>query len=129
MAKTASDTKAKHAAKNAAGKAKGTGGKSTGSKGTGGKGGTGKKAARAEMKAAAIAAAEKAARPDALGTVARATAENPPQEEDLAVATVRKVAIDQVLAALPPATKRVTAQERDRILRDRRAALQQRPLW
>ncbi|MCP1558354.1 UNVERIFIED_ORG: aspartate ammonia-lyase [Methylobacterium sp. SuP10 SLI 274] len=102
MAKTASDTKAKHAAKDAAGgqgevkKSKAAAGKA---KGTGGKGGTGKKAARAEMKAAAIAAAEKAARPDALGTAAsataaRATAENPPQEEDLAVATVRKVAME-----------------------------------
>lgn len=108
MAKTASDTKAKRSAKDAAGgqgevkkskaaarKAKGTG---TGT-GTGGKGGSGKKAAKAELKAAAIAAAEKAARPDVLGTaasatVARTTAENPPQEEDLAVATVRKVAME-----------------------------------
>ena len=102
MAKTASDTKAKRSAKDAAGgqgevkKSKAAAGKA---KGTGGKGSSGKKAARAEMKAAAIAAAEKAARPDALGTAAsataaRATAENSPQEEDLAVATVRKVAME-----------------------------------
>ncbi len=45
------------------------------------------------------------------------------------VPMIRKVTIDQVAAALPRSTKRVTPAERERILRDRRAALQQRPLW
>lgn len=45
------------------------------------------------------------------------------------VPTVRKLPIDQVLHSLPPATPRVTPQQRQQIVRDRRAALQQRPLW
>ena len=45
------------------------------------------------------------------------------------VPSVRKVPVDQVYRSLPPATRHVTPQERDRILRDRRAAVQQRPLW
>jgi hypothetical protein len=45
------------------------------------------------------------------------------------VPTVRKVPVDQVYRSLPRSTRHVTPQERDRILRDRRAALQQRPLW
>lgn len=43
--------------------------------------------------------------------------------------TVQKIALADVRAALPAGTPQVTPQERDRIIRDRRAALQQRPLW
>jgi hypothetical protein len=45
------------------------------------------------------------------------------------VPSVRKVPVDQVYRSLPTSTRHVTPQERDRILRDRRAAVQQRPLW
>jgi hypothetical protein len=45
------------------------------------------------------------------------------------IPTVRKVALADVVKSLPADTKLVTPQDRDRILRDRRAALQQRPLW
>lgn len=45
------------------------------------------------------------------------------------IPVVRKVALAQVRGALPADTRTVTPQERDRILRDRRAVLQQRPLW
>jgi hypothetical protein len=45
------------------------------------------------------------------------------------VPSVRKVALADVRAALPATTPVVTSQERDQIVRDRRAALQQRPLW
>lgn len=45
------------------------------------------------------------------------------------VPSVRKLALADVRAALPAGTPVVSPQERDRIIRDRRAALQQRPLW
>lgn len=45
------------------------------------------------------------------------------------VPTVRKTTVDQVLRLLPSSTRHVTPQERERTIRERRAALQQRPLW
>lgn len=45
------------------------------------------------------------------------------------VPTVRKLPLAQVRAALPKGTATITPQQRDRIVRDRRATLQQRPLW
>jgi hypothetical protein len=45
------------------------------------------------------------------------------------VPTVRKLPLAEVRAALPAATPHITPAERDRQLRDRRAALQLRPLW
>ena len=45
------------------------------------------------------------------------------------VPTIRKLALADVRAALPASTPQVSPQERDQITRDRRAALQQRPLW
>jgi hypothetical protein len=42
---------------------------------------------------------------------------------------VRKVPFAQVRHFLPPATATISAQERDKLVRARRAALQQRPLW
>jgi hypothetical protein len=43
--------------------------------------------------------------------------------------TLRKVKLNQVRRALPKDTPLVTAAQRDQIVRDRRAAAQQRPLW
>jgi hypothetical protein len=43
--------------------------------------------------------------------------------------TVRKLKLAEVRAALPADTATVTPEQRDRIVRDRRTALQQRPLW
>ncbi|KAB2341595.1 hypothetical protein [Actinomadura rudentiformis] len=43
--------------------------------------------------------------------------------------SARKVAVADVLGMLPPDTPRITRQERERIIRERRARLQQRPLW
>ena len=45
------------------------------------------------------------------------------------VPTVKKVALKDVRKSLPAATPKITPQERDKQVRDRRAALQQRPLW
>lgn len=45
------------------------------------------------------------------------------------VPSVRKVAFDQVRASLPPHTPTSTPEERERIVRERRAAYQERPLW
>ena len=45
------------------------------------------------------------------------------------VPSVRKVALADVRKSLPPGTRLVTPAERDRNIRDRRAAFQQRPLW
>jgi hypothetical protein len=45
------------------------------------------------------------------------------------VPTVRKVALADVKKSLPAGTPTISAQERDRQIRDRRAVLQQRPLW
>jgi len=45
------------------------------------------------------------------------------------VPSVRKVALVDVRKFLPADTATVSVQERDRQVRDRRAALQQRPLW
>jgi hypothetical protein len=45
------------------------------------------------------------------------------------IPSVRKVALVDVKTSLPPDTAMISAQERDKRIRDRRAALQQRPLW
>jgi hypothetical protein len=45
------------------------------------------------------------------------------------VPSVRKVKVADIRQALPLDTPVVTAAERDRLIRDRRATLQQRPLW
>ncbi len=45
------------------------------------------------------------------------------------VPTIRKLALADVRKSLPAETPAVSPQERDRQIRDRRAALQQRPLW
>jgi hypothetical protein len=45
------------------------------------------------------------------------------------VPTIRKVRVADVPGLLPPATRKVTRAEREEIVRARRAALQQRPLW
>lgn len=45
------------------------------------------------------------------------------------VPSIAKVVVADVQAALPPETRKVTPAERDAIVRARRAALQQRPLW
>jgi hypothetical protein len=45
------------------------------------------------------------------------------------IPTVRKVALADVRKSLPAATPTISPQERDKQIRDRRAALQQRPLW
>ncbi|CAN7372684.1 hypothetical protein LJR225_002293 [Phenylobacterium sp. LjRoot225] len=45
------------------------------------------------------------------------------------IPTARKVALGEVRAALPPETRTISQQERERVIRERRAAYQQRPLW
>jgi hypothetical protein len=45
------------------------------------------------------------------------------------VPSMRKVALADVRKALPPETPAVSPEERERIIRERRAAYQQRPLW
>jgi hypothetical protein len=45
------------------------------------------------------------------------------------VPAVRKVKLADIRRALPAATPRITPEQRERALRDRRSALQQRPLW
>ena len=45
------------------------------------------------------------------------------------VPTVRKVALADVKKSLPAETPKISTAERDKQIRDRRAALQQRPLW
>jgi hypothetical protein len=45
------------------------------------------------------------------------------------VPSVRKVALAAVRASLPPETPAIAPQERERVIRERRAAFQQRPLW
>jgi hypothetical protein len=45
------------------------------------------------------------------------------------VPTIRKVALADVRKSLPSGTPTISPQARDRVIRDRRAALQQRPLW
>ncbi len=45
------------------------------------------------------------------------------------VPSVRKVKLADVRKSLPAATPRISAQERDKLVRARRASLQQRPLW
>jgi hypothetical protein len=45
------------------------------------------------------------------------------------VPTVRRVALKDVRKSLPSGTSTISAQQRDQQIRDRRAALQQRPLW
>jgi hypothetical protein len=45
------------------------------------------------------------------------------------IPTVRKVAINDLRQFLPKDTPQVRAEERDRIVRERRAQMQLRPLW
>ena len=45
------------------------------------------------------------------------------------IPSIRKVARADVRKSLPPETSTVTAEERDRLIRERRRALQERPLW
>ena len=45
------------------------------------------------------------------------------------IPTIRKIAFAEVRAALPPGTPTISAEQREQVLRDRRAAYQQRPLW
>lgn len=45
------------------------------------------------------------------------------------IPSLRRVRLDEAAALLPADTPRVTPMERDRIVRDRRAAFQQRVLW
>lgn len=45
------------------------------------------------------------------------------------IPAVRKVALADVKKSLPAGTPTISAQERDKQIRDRRAVLQQRPLW
>lgn len=45
------------------------------------------------------------------------------------VPSIRKVAFEEIQRALPTDTATVSPEQRDRITRDRRAALQERPLW
>ena len=45
------------------------------------------------------------------------------------IPTVRKIALADVRKSLPATTPTISPQERDKQIRDRRAALQQRPLW
>jgi hypothetical protein len=45
------------------------------------------------------------------------------------IPTVRKVALADVRKSLPAETPTISAEKRDKQIRDRRAALQQRPLW
>jgi hypothetical protein len=45
------------------------------------------------------------------------------------VPSIRKVSVADVARLLPPDTVKVTLAERERIIRDRRAVFQQRPLW
>lgn len=45
------------------------------------------------------------------------------------VPTIRKVSIGEVAGLLPADTPKVTPEQRERIVRDRRSLLQQRPLW
>jgi len=48
---------------------------------------------------------------------------------DQPMPSVRKVSLDQVLQHLPASTPKVSASQREEIIRDRRARLQQRSLW
>lgn len=45
------------------------------------------------------------------------------------IPTVRKLLLAEVRSALPKETPTITPQQREQQLRDRRAVLQQRPLW
>jgi hypothetical protein len=45
------------------------------------------------------------------------------------IPSIRKIAISEVRAALPPGTATISKEQRERVLRERRAAYQQRPLW
>jgi hypothetical protein len=45
------------------------------------------------------------------------------------VPSIRKIALTDVRKSLPPDTKTMTPAERARVVRERRAAYQQRPLW
>jgi hypothetical protein len=45
------------------------------------------------------------------------------------IPSIRKIALADVRKALPPETPTISPAERDRQIRDRRAALQHRPLW
>jgi len=43
--------------------------------------------------------------------------------------SIRKLAFTELRAALPPATPKVTLEQREQTIRERRACYQQRPLW
>jgi hypothetical protein len=45
------------------------------------------------------------------------------------IPSIRKVAFSDVRTVLPPETPTISKEQRERVLRDRRAAYQQRPLW
>ena len=45
------------------------------------------------------------------------------------IPSIRKLAFAEVRAALPSGTPTISKEQRERVLRDRRAAYQQRPLW
>jgi hypothetical protein len=45
------------------------------------------------------------------------------------VPSARKVKLADLAGALPPDTPKITPAEREKIIRDRRAAVLQRPLW
>jgi hypothetical protein len=45
------------------------------------------------------------------------------------IPSIRKLPFAEVRAALPPGTPTISKEQRERLLRDRRAAYQQRPLW
>jgi hypothetical protein len=45
------------------------------------------------------------------------------------IPTVQKLALQDVRKSLPVETKTITPEQREQIIRERRAALQQRPLW
>jgi hypothetical protein len=43
--------------------------------------------------------------------------------------SIRKLPFAEVRAALPAETPTISPEQRERVLRERRAAYQQRPLW
>ena len=45
------------------------------------------------------------------------------------IPSIRKLAFSEVRAALPASTPTISKEQRERVLRERRAAYQQRPLW
>src|SRR3546814_11283467 len=49
--------------------------------------------------------------------------------DDKPTPTIRKVKVDEVLSQLPQDTRRVTPEQRDRMVRDRRAGALMRTIW